>query len=120
MKRACILYGPRCSDGGRAVSGKSRCAYHGGGAWQRTDPSSKHRYDSAWRELRARVLKEEPTCRACGAPSSDVDHIIAAADGGSDDRANLRALCNPCHKKHTASQNRERRKRQSKSRGETT
>jgi 5-methylcytosine-specific restriction endonuclease McrA len=113
--RACILYGPKCSDGGRAVPGKSRCKFHGGEAWQRTDPSSKHRYDSGhWRELRARVLREQPTCEVCGASATDVDHIVAHADGGTDDRENLRALCKPCHKKHTAEQNRARRKRKGK------
>jgi hypothetical protein len=109
-KRACILYGPNCSDGGVAVPGKSRCKAHGGGAWARTSQAAKGRYDTHWREVRARVLKEEPTCRECGAPSSDVDHIIAAADGGTDERSNLRGLCRDCDRKHTAAQNRARRK----------
>jgi 5-methylcytosine-specific restriction enzyme A len=64
------------------------------------------------------VLAEEPTCRICGAPATDVDHIQAAEDGGTDARENLRGLCNPCHKKHTAEQNRARRKRQRKEAGQ--
>lgn len=37
----------------------------------------------------------------------DVDHIIAVADGGTDDPANLRLLCGRCHREVTASQHRE-------------
>ncbi len=114
MRRACILKGPNCSDDGIAVPGRSRCRFHGGGAWERTDPSAKHRYDARWRDLRARVLRESPTCALCPARATDVDHIVAVADGGSDDRPNLRGLCNPCHKKHTADQNRTRRARKRK------
>ena len=111
MARVCILRSSKCSNGGMAVEGRSRCSYHGGGAWQRTDPASKHRYGAAWQKLRSRVLREQPRCE-CGAPTTDVDHIVAHADGGTDDRSNLRALCRDCHKKHTAEQNRARRKRQ--------
>jgi 5-methylcytosine-specific restriction enzyme A len=113
-RRSCIRQGPGCSDDGIAVNGKSRCRAHGGEAWQRVDPASKHNYDAHWRAMRARVLREEPRCRLCGAPSTDVDHRVAHADGGSDDRSNLRALCNPCHKKVTAEQNKARRNRKGK------
>lgn len=55
-----------------------------------------------WPEIRAAVLREEPHCRACARlglsqPSVEVDHIIARAHGGSDDRSNLQGLCGPCH-----------------------
>ena len=111
LRRACILAGPGCSDGGMALPGKSRCKAHGGGAWQRTDPSSKHRYGAHWEETRARVLRQEPNCRICGKPATDVDHIVAHADGGTDDRSNLRPLCREDHKKATSEQNRARRRR---------
>jgi 5-methylcytosine-specific restriction protein A len=29
----------------------------------------------------------------CGAPATDVDHVISRAAGGSDDPANLQSLC---------------------------
>ena len=111
LRRACIMSNKHCSDGGMALPGKSRCKAHGGGAWQRTDPSSKHRYGAHWQEIRARVLREQPRCEICGKPATDVDHVRAVADGGPDDRSNLRALCNPCHEKHTAEQNRARRRK---------
>ena len=105
MPRVCLL----CHR--HALPGKSRCELHGGKAWKRTDPASKHRYGPDWQARRARVLKEEPNCRLCGARSIEVDHIKAHADGGTDERSNLRGLCGDCHKKHTAEQNRARRKR---------
>jgi len=107
----CILYGRDCSDEGKAVPGRSRCRAHGGGAWARTSPASRGRYGRRWNELRAEVLREEPACRICGAKASDVDHIVAVADGGTDARSNLRALCHEHHKQVTAAQSRARRKR---------
>jgi len=53
-----------------------------------------------WRRVRAQVLREEPTCRMCGAPSTEADHIIPLQAGGDPyDRANLQGLC----KTHNAS-----------------
>ena len=109
--RLCLYYGRRCSDEGRCPPGKSRCKAHGGGSWQRVNPDAKARSGAAWQQIRRRVLQQSPMCeKGCGRRARDVDHIIAAADGGSDARSNLRALCNPCHKEHTAEQNRARRK----------
>ena len=64
--------------------------------------STQQGYGSAWRKLRKRVLEEEPSCRRCGEPSTDVDHIIPRRQGGSDERANLQSLCHSCHSKYTA------------------
>ena len=52
----------------------------------------------AWRELRAQVLaRDRWACVVCGAPATEVDHIIAVKDGGSDDPWNLRSLCAEHH-----------------------
>jgi 5-methylcytosine-specific restriction protein A len=102
----------RCSR--PAVPGRSACREHGGGSWQRVNPAAKARYGADWQKLRARVLREERSCRVCGAPAVDVDHVVAVSDGGADDLSNLRALCRECHKRHTAKQNRVRRKRRSR------
>ncbi|HLF78549.1 MAG TPA: DNA methyltransferase [Dehalococcoidia bacterium] len=64
--------------------------------------STQQGYGSGWRKLRRQVLREEPDCRRCGAPSTDADHITPRRQGGSDDRANLQALCHSCHSKYTA------------------
>jgi 5-methylcytosine-specific restriction endonuclease McrA len=51
-----------------------------------------------WREIRAWVLaRDRSTCTACGEPATNVDHLVAVREGGSDDPRNLRSLCAPCH-----------------------
>ena len=55
-----------------------------------------------WPAVRAFVLAEEKyTCRQCSGRATDVDHIIPACDGGTDDRSNLQALCGSCHRTKT-------------------
>src|SRR6266702_4839174 len=63
--------------------------------------------------LRRRVLAEESNCRKCGAPATEVDHIVSRANLRSwglpealvvefgDRRDNLQALCRGCHAKKT-------------------
>ncbi|HVL49902.1 MAG TPA: HNH endonuclease signature motif containing protein [Actinomycetota bacterium] len=61
-------------------------------------------YDSArWRYLKQLVMREEPYCRLCKvSPTTDVDHIVEAQDGGAPfDRSNLQGLCRPCHVRKT-------------------
>nr|WP_298117409.1 HNH endonuclease [uncultured Pseudomonas sp.] len=60
-----------------------------------------------WRRKRdAILLRDKYTCQQCGHIGTDleVDHIINVAQGGTDDDANLQALCVPCHKAKTASE----------------
>ena len=45
-------------------------------------------YGARWRKLRAQILMDEPLCRECRkagriVPATDVDHIVARADGGT-------------------------------------
>jgi 5-methylcytosine-specific restriction protein A len=91
---------PGCS--GRTFQG-SRCQRHSR-VWVGGQPSSA--YGSGWSRLRAQVLAEEPRCRSCGAPSTEVDHTRAKAFGGADDRSNLRGVCATCHKRKTAGDSR--------------
>ena len=58
-------------------------------------------YRGHWPKLRAAVLRAEPACRACGAPASHVDHIVAKRRGGTDEWSNLQALCATCHRQKT-------------------
>lgn len=49
--------------------------------------------------LRRRVLEKRPNCQRCAVrPSSEVHHITAVVNGGSDDDDNLLALCSECHR----------------------
>lgn len=59
-------------------------------------------YGARWRRLRLMFLHEHPLCALCGAPATEVDHIIPIRLGGSNDAANLQALCKPCHSTKTA------------------
>jgi 5-methylcytosine-specific restriction endonuclease McrA len=86
-----------------------------------------------WNHIRNRIIERDKVCRMCGdrrweanyvanrgvapdyAPYTvirkatwEVDHIVAVEDGGTDDPANLRLLCRPCHKERTALQRREK------------
>jgi 5-methylcytosine-specific restriction enzyme A len=64
-------------------------------------------YDALWRKLRVIYLREHPLCVHCQqhgmiVAATEVDHIIAKRNGGSNDDDNLQALCKSCHSKKTA------------------
>ena len=52
-----------------------------------------------WKEIRAQVLAEEPTCHWCRkAPATEADHLVELARGGEPyERANLVGSCKPCN-----------------------
>ncbi|MEU6641249.1 HNH endonuclease signature motif containing protein [Saccharomonospora sp. NPDC046836] len=55
--------------------------------------------------VRARILKRDPICRACGVrPSTIADHIVPVAEGGTDDETNGQGLCSPCHDPKSAAE----------------
>lgn len=76
---------------------------------ERATHSNKAIYNSRrWRVLRKRVLFEQPLCEApvdggvCGEIATDVDHKTPIEEGGDPwSRANVQALCHPCHSKKT-------------------
>jgi len=63
-------------------------------------------YDRAWHRIRDAFLAAHPTCAVCGAVAVDVDHIVARRAGGSDDWANLQALCARHHRSTKQAQER--------------
>ena len=55
---------------------------------------------TAWRKLRAAVLREHPLCALCRtATATEVDH--RDDDPTNNERSNLSALCKPCHSRKT-------------------
>lgn len=51
-----------------------------------------------WQRTRARVLeRDNHTCGYCGQQATTVDHIIAKANGGTDDETNLISCCRTCN-----------------------
>lgn len=54
---------------------------------------------SSWAITRAAVLeRDHHTCAYCGREADQVDHILAKANGGTDDMSNLIAACQPCNR----------------------
>jgi 5-methylcytosine-specific restriction protein A len=49
----------------------------------------------------AAIARAGGRCQDCGAPATDADHIRPRSQGGTDEPANLRALCAPCHASRT-------------------
>lgn len=73
-------------------------------AWDHAGKSRQARgYGAAWDRLRKEVMKRDKgLCQAClrydrVTAAHAVDHIHPKAKGGSDDLANLEAICRPCH-----------------------
>lgn len=76
-----------CLTCGRLTNG-SRCPEHQG----------RNGSTRAWRALRAAVLdRDGHRCQKCGASATHVDHVMPLAHGGTDNYANLRALCARCN-----------------------
>lgn len=80
--------------------------------WQKT-PADRQRekqsYGAGYRRSRAIAMRRDNwRCQlryeGCAGSASQCDHIINVASGGTHDPANLRAVCQPCHLRHTARQ----------------
>lgn len=103
MRRAAkVCCVPGCPE---FVTARSYCDKHAREGRQRTSkrPSSAARgYDAQWRKIRAEHLAEHPYCISCGAPATEVDHILPISEGGTHDYANLQAMCKSCHSRKTA------------------
>jgi 5-methylcytosine-specific restriction endonuclease McrA len=106
LPRPCIRrgggYGP-CSDGGRAIPGRSRCRAHASG-WDAKPKSRDRAYvDGRYLANRKMVLAREPTCHwrlpGCTLKSTQADHIIAVSRGGSNGLENLVGACESCNRR---------------------
>ena len=111
--RPCLESARGCRE---LVAGGGRCPAHAkeraGIVYEEYGSSHDRGYGQAWRGRRMAVLREEPLCRHCAevgrvTAARDVDHIVPKALGGSDERANLEALCADCHALKTADDQRQ-------------
>ena len=98
-KRPCLHPGCRAL----VNAGERYCPEHKQQYARKVDTSH---YDRRWQKMRLIFLQKHPLCEACWkagrlTPATEVHHIIAVADGGSDREENLQALCKPCHSKKT-------------------
>jgi len=106
MKRAlhvCPVVG--CAE---LISGSARyCAQH---TRERRPPdnrpsSAQRGYDTEWQKIRAAYLAAHPWCvvKECPPhPATEVDHIVARSEGGTNDFINLRGYCRSHHSMRTA------------------
>jgi 5-methylcytosine-specific restriction protein A len=76
--------------------------------WKQTKTPTQRGYGAGWQRLRKVVIqRDRGLCQLCKAQGivragTDVDHIQAKADGGTDALTNLRLLCASCHRRVTA------------------
>lgn len=100
--KACRVRGCRCTT----TDPSGYCESHKGEGWRQYKTGlSRHQrgYGSRWDVIRPRILKrdkglcQEHLRRGLAVPAACVDHIIAKANGGTDDDTNLEALCWSCH-----------------------
>jgi 5-methylcytosine-specific restriction endonuclease McrA len=56
-----------------------------------------------WKKRRAAILERDPICTEpdCGELSTDVDHTVPRAFGGSDEPDNLKGKCKTHHGRKT-------------------
>ena len=71
------------------------------------DPAVKKRYGRAWQRVRDRFIADHPLCQQCKAhgavtPAQEVHHVVPLSQGGTNEEANLMALCTSCHSGITA------------------
>ncbi len=77
-------------------------------AWARDKSRHERGYGSAWVRTRDAILRRDGhLCQPCLAkgrptPATEVHHIKAKADGGTDEPENLVSICRECHDKATA------------------
>lgn len=101
------------------VIGGNYCTTHAFKAWATTGPRTRNGSTRAGRKTRAHVLRYNPVCQCpgctrctpngCDQPSTDDDHVMNLASGGSDRLSNHQALCHPCHVDKTAHESRQGR-----------
>lgn len=105
IRRNCRVAGCPCE----AKEGYSLCEKHWDLIQKHSPPSLGDRpnayergYDHKWRKLRNFFIRHNPLCKHCGAPATEVDHIIPLIAGGTNHDHNLQSLCHRCHMKKTA------------------
>ena len=73
------------------------------------DPDANKRYGRRWARIRVAFLSANPLCELCVkdgrlTPAVLVHHKRKLNDGGTNDWANLQALCQECHSRLHAEQ----------------
>jgi 5-methylcytosine-specific restriction endonuclease McrA len=91
-----------CADGGIAVPGTSRCRNHGGKAWAGKPRNRQAEYNNREYKInRKAAIQREPVCHwgfpGCTGRSTQADHLIPVAEGGTGALENLVGACGRCN-----------------------
>jgi hypothetical protein len=88
----------------------------GWASYKARDPIRTAYYSSAgWRRRRREQLEAHPLCR-CGAPATEVDHVLAVALGGDLRHGALQSMCAKHHHEKTVRDSHEGAKRAARGR----
>lgn len=80
------------------------------GRWDGRRDAEARGYGWSWKQRRAAILERDGyRCHHCGAPATQVDHLVAKAQGGTDTAGNLAATCQRCHSTKTGREGQARR-----------
>jgi 5-methylcytosine-specific restriction endonuclease McrA len=70
----------------------------------------KRKISKEFKKARREIIERRTKCHECENYATELHHIIAVEDGGTDDIENLMPLCDECHKEYTSEQIIERNK----------
>jgi len=74
------------------------------------EKAMKRAISAELKKTRREMMERRTKCHECNDYATELHHIIAVEDGGTDDIKNLMPLCNECHKEYTSEQTIERNK----------
>lgn len=70
----------------------------------------KREISAKFKKARHEMIERKTKCHECEDYATELHHIVAVEDGGTDDIENLMPLCKKCHKEYTSEQTIERNK----------
>ena len=70
----------------------------------------KRKISKEFKKARREMIERRTKCHECENYATELHHIVAVEDGGTDDIENLMPLCKECHKEYTSEQIIERNK----------
>jgi hypothetical protein len=70
----------------------------------------KREMSAKFKKARGDMMERKTKCQECENYATELHHIIAVEDGGTDDIENLMPLCKECHREYTSEQTDERNK----------
>jgi len=68
----------------------------------------KRKISAEFKKARIEMRENKVRCHNCSDYATELHHILAVEDGGTDDVENLMPLCRECHREYTSDQTNER------------